>query len=90
VLPRFVVELREALGPDAGAARSLGTIEPLTRRELGVLHLLAEGLRNADIAGRLFVSETTVKAHLRNINAKLSASSRTGAVAIARQHRLID
>ena len=88
VLPRFVGQLREAFdavrGPGGG-----GRVEALTRRELGVLQLLADGLRNADIAGRLFVSETTVKAHLRNINNKLGATSRTSAVAIARQHRLL-
>ncbi len=90
VLPRFVGQLREAFdaqrGPGGAAA---ARIDALTRRELGVLQLLADGLRNADIAQRLFVSETTVKAHLRNINTKLGASSRTSAVAIARQHRLL-
>ncbi len=90
VLPRFVAELKEAFQGAAPAHRSGVPLETLTKRELGVLHLLADGLRNADIATRLFVSETTVKAHLRNINAKLHASSRTSAVAIARQHRLIE
>ncbi|MFZ2813899.1 MAG: LuxR C-terminal-related transcriptional regulator [Rhodoferax sp.] len=45
----------------------------------------ASGLRNRTIAEKLFVSETTVKAHLRSINVKLGAQSRTHAVAVARQ-----
>ncbi|MBO3275663.1 LuxR C-terminal-related transcriptional regulator [Pseudomonas schmalbachii] len=70
---------------DAGAAAGL-----LSDRELGVLRLLAEGLRNREIADRLFVSETTVRTHLRNINVKLNSQSRTHAVAIARQLGLLD
>ncbi|MNN16069.1 Transcriptional regulatory protein LiaR [compost metagenome] len=62
----------------------------LSERELGVLRLLAEGLRNREIADRLFVSETTVRTHLRNINVKLDSQSRTHAVAIARQLGLLD
>jgi len=53
----------------------------LSERELQVLRLLADGHRNREIADRLFVSETTVKAHLRSINVKLGAQSRTHAVA---------
>lgn len=83
---RFVGALQHAFGSTARAPRPPAPADALTRRELDVLRLLADGLRNADIAARLFVSETTVKAHLRNINTKLQASSRTNAVAIARQH----
>lgn len=54
---------------------------PLTRREIQVLHLLAEGRTNAQIAGRLFISEGTVKSHLRHIMDKLGAVNRTDAVA---------
>jgi len=63
--------------------------ESLTRRELEVLRHLAGGARNRAMAQRMFVSETTIKAHLRNISAKLGASSRTEAVAIARHEGLI-
>ncbi|MFM0395505.1 LuxR C-terminal-related transcriptional regulator [Paraburkholderia phytofirmans] len=66
-----------------------GTIDGLTDREHGVLVLLAEGLANRAIGERLFVSETTVKFHLRNISAKLGASNRTQAIVIARRSGLI-
>ncbi len=57
------------------------TPEPfLTERELNVLRLLAHGLSNRDIGGRLFISETTVKFHVRNIMRKLGATSRAEAV----------
>ena len=62
----------------------------LTRRELEMLELLADGLSNADIAGRLFVSPETVKAHLRNMFGKLGVSDRTAAVAVALRKGLID
>ncbi|AZC26640.1 LuxR C-terminal-related transcriptional regulator [Pseudomonas sessilinigenes] len=61
-------------------------IEPLSKRELQVLHYIAEGLRNRQIADKIYLSETTVKAHLRRIHSKLDAHSRTEAVAIARRH----
>ncbi|MGE8065233.1 LuxR C-terminal-related transcriptional regulator [Pseudomonas sp. NPDC089569] len=65
-------------------------IEILTSREIQVLQLLAAGLRNRVIAERMFLSEFTIKSHLRNINAKLGAQGRTEAVAIARQKGLLD
>jgi predicted ATPase/DNA-binding CsgD family transcriptional regulator len=54
--------------------------EPLTERELEVLHLLAEGLSNREIAGRLFLSVDTIKVHTRNIYSKLGVNSRTQAI----------
>lgn len=63
--------------------------EPLTRKELHVLQLLAEGYSNSAIAEKLVVADTTVRTHLRHINAKLNANSRTQAVARARKLRLI-
>jgi LuxR family maltose regulon positive regulatory protein len=63
--------------------------EPLTRKELRVLQLLAEGYSNAAMAENLFVSDSTVRTHLRNINGKLCARSRTQAVSIARKLGLI-
>jgi LuxR family maltose regulon positive regulatory protein len=61
-------------------------VEPLTRRELEVLRLLAEGASNDQIAQRLVVSLGTVKKHLSNIFGKFQVESRTQAV--ARAHAL--
>ena len=60
-------------------------LEPLTRKEIRVLKLLAEGNSNSAMAQKLFVSDSTIRTHLRNINGKLNASNRTEAVAIARK-----
>jgi len=54
-----------------------------------VLRLLAEGHSNSAIARQLFVSESTVRTHLRHLNVKLSADSRTQAVARARSAGLL-
>jgi LuxR family maltose regulon positive regulatory protein len=70
-------------------AASPGLIEPLTRKEIRVLQLLAEGYSNKAMAEKLFVSDSTVRTHLRNINCKLKANSRTQAVAAARKLRVI-
>ncbi len=76
-------------GPGEGASPTTppaGTrlAEPLSARELEVLPLIAEGLTNQEIAARLYLSLHTVKAHARNIYAKLGVSSRTQAVARGR------
>ena len=74
----------EAL-PGDRAAPAAPLDEPLTRKEVRVLQLLAEGYSNSAMAEKLFVRDSTVRTHLRNINMKLSARSRTQAVAIARR-----
>ena len=61
----------------------------LTKRELEVLELIADGHANQEIARELFVSEETVKSHMRNIFARLQARSRAHAVGIALRHGLI-
>lgn len=61
----------------------------LTPRELEILDLIAAGLSNRQIAGRLFVTENTVKTHTRNLFAKLGARRRTQAVRLGRETRLI-
>ncbi|HEY3962885.1 MAG TPA: response regulator transcription factor [Gaiellaceae bacterium] len=62
----------------------------LTAREREILQLLADGLSNADVAGRLFISQETVKSHVRHILTKLEADTRTHAVAIALREAIID
>jgi DNA-binding CsgD family transcriptional regulator len=64
-------------------------IEPLTRRELEVLHLLAAGLTNQQIADRLVVAIGTVKYHTAQIYGKLGVHNRTQAVAQARELELL-
>jgi len=61
---------------------------PLTAREVEVLRLLATGLTNQQIAEQLFVSHTTINAHLRNIYAKLGVSSRIAAARFAVENGL--
>jgi len=62
----------------------------LTVREREILQLLADGMSNADVATKLFISQETVKSHVRHILAKLEADTRTQAVAIALREAIID
>jgi DNA-binding CsgD family transcriptional regulator len=66
-----------------------GATLELTRRERQVLQLVADGLANREVGDVLYVTEDTVKSHIRNILAKLGASSRANAVAIGIRARLI-
>ncbi|PTX94646.1 DNA-binding response regulator [Opitutus sp. ER46] len=63
--------------------------EALTRREQEVLALLARGKSNKEIGTDLFISETTVKSHLRGIFTKLNVLSRTEAIAAASRRGLV-
>ncbi len=72
----------------ARLAEHLGE-EDLTPRELEVLRLAADGKRNRDIGEKLFISEETVKVHIKHIMEKLGASDRTQAVAIAVRRGII-
>jgi len=69
--------------------RVINRLESLTARELEVLRLLARGLRNKEIAARLFVSERTVNFHLANIYQKLNVSGRTEALSKAHEQGLL-
>jgi DNA-binding NarL/FixJ family response regulator len=62
----------------------------LTERELEVLKLVAQGMSNREIAGELFISENTVKNHVRNILEKLHLHSRMEAVVYAVREKLLD
>ena len=72
----------------AHIAEHLGD-EALTEREIEVLRHIAKGNRNREIGERLFISEETVKVHLKHMMKKLSASDRTQAVAIAVRRGII-
>ena len=77
-----------ALMPDVLAANRRDDM--LTGREREILQLLADGMSNADVAGKLFISQETVKSHVRHILTKLEADTRTQAVAIALREAIID
>ena len=62
----------------------------LTEREMEVLRLVAQGLNNRDIAAKLFISENTVKNHIRNILDKLHLHSRMEAVVYAVREKMIE
>ncbi|HKP67798.1 MAG TPA: response regulator transcription factor [Pyrinomonadaceae bacterium] len=76
--PQIASQLAEYFADDA-----------LTAREIQVLSLVAEGCRNRDIAEKLFISEETVKVHIKHIMEKLTASDRTQAVAIGLRRGII-
>jgi DNA-binding NarL/FixJ family response regulator len=77
-----------ALMPSLTTAKD-GT-DVLTQREREILQLLADGMSNADVAAQLFISQETVKSHVRHILTKLEADTRTQAVAIALREAMID
>lgn len=78
-----------SLGSKDPASSEQALIEPLSERELEVLVLIAAGYSNAEIGQRLFIATGTVKRHINNTYGKLSVSSRTQAIARARQLGLI-
>jgi DNA-binding CsgD family transcriptional regulator/tetratricopeptide (TPR) repeat protein len=86
----LLVELRE-LGSTSAADRSRSSRrdEPLTPREEEILALVAQGRSNAEVGRQLFISAKTVSVHVSNILAKLGASGRTEAVALARSRGLL-
>jgi ATP/maltotriose-dependent transcriptional regulator MalT len=61
----------------------------ITRREMEVLELIAQGMSNQEIAAKLFVSENTVKTHLSRVFDKLGAKRRTQAVQMGKEMGLL-
>lgn len=89
VQPQVAARLLASFG-NRETNRVAGTsMESLTAREREVLQLLARGLRNKEIAARLFVSERTVNFHLANIYSKLHVSGRTEALSKALEQGLL-
>ena len=78
VPPEVATQLAQHLGQD-----------PLSRREIEVLEKIAGGNRNIDIATMLFISEETVKGHVKHIMEKLGANDRTEAVSIGFRRSII-
>ena len=81
--------LEEAVRADARGGEPAGSRGVLSPRETEVLGLVAEGLPNREIAGRLFISERTVRYHLSSAFGKLGAHNRTQAVRLAEQQDLL-
>jgi DNA-binding NarL/FixJ family response regulator len=80
---------RRLLAAAAGRAGAGSAVpDGLTAREIEVLRLIAEGLANREIAGRLFVSEATVKSHINRLFAKTGVRDRAQAVQYAFRHGL--
>jgi len=83
---------RTALSPpvaDRMMAQLRAPRPALTEREREILGQLAQGVGNREIARRLFISEATVKTHLGRIYEKLGVDTRSGAVAVAKEQRLL-
>jgi LuxR family maltose regulon positive regulatory protein len=85
----YVKKLVAAFKADEHPKKVDGLAESLSEREMEVLHLIAAGLTNQEIARKLFVSLNTVRTHTKNINGKLNVHSRTQAVARAKELKLI-
>ena len=89
LLSQFDAEPQGVMTAQGKASSAGNLIEPLSERELEVLHLMALGMTNQAIARQLIVAKGTVKAHTANIYRKLDVSNRTEAVARARQLRIL-
>jgi LuxR family maltose regulon positive regulatory protein len=85
--PEYVKDLLEVFGETPVSQEAV--LDPLSERELEVLHLVAEGLTNTEIAAELVIAHSTVKTHINRIYSKLGVNARTQAVARARQLQIL-
>jgi LuxR family maltose regulon positive regulatory protein len=83
--PEHVARLLSEFPPEPFPARPSNLPEALTERELDVLRLMADGLRNQEIGEKLYISLNTIRYHTTNIFGKLAVDNRTAAVARARE-----
>ncbi len=90
ISPSMAIKLLDEFKQMSRTDRSHVPTPRLTERELEVLRLVAQGLNNREIAKQLFISENTVKNHVRNILEKLQLHSRMEAVMYAVREKLLD
>ncbi len=90
ISPSMAIKLLDEFKQMSRSDRQQVPSPRLTERELEVLKLVAQGLNNREIAKRLFISENTVKNHVRNILEKLQLHSRMEAVMYAVREKLLD
>jgi len=83
---RLIEDFCSGPAPGATAATASGR---LSERELGVVELVAQGLSNAELAARLYLSEATVKSHIARILAKLGLRDRVQVVVYAYEHGIV-
>jgi LuxR family maltose regulon positive regulatory protein len=88
-LKDYILTLMAAFDETGRATIPQPLVEPLSERELDVLHLLEQGMSNREIAQRLVVSLGTVKTHVHSIIGKLGVRSRAQAVAQAKELKLL-
>ncbi|MER6915855.1 response regulator transcription factor [Streptomyces sp. NPDC000594] len=91
ISPQITVRLLRSLAPaPAPAPAASPALTPLTARESEIARLVAEGLTNAEIGERLFISAGTAKTHIANVQAKLKARNRVGIAAWAWENGLAE
>ncbi len=90
ISPSMAIKLLDEFKQMSRGERTVASSPKLTERELEVLRLVAQGLNNREIAKQLFISENTVKNHVRNILEKLQLHSRMEAVMYAVREKLLD
>jgi LuxR family maltose regulon positive regulatory protein len=86
---KLLAAFGEQINVHSSTPNSDPLVEPLSKRELEVLQLIAQGLSNREIGEKLFLALSTVKGHNRNIYGKLAVQRRTEAVARARELGLV-